>query len=216
MQEEIGLLECGMIDETLDLDQMDFFARTEGLKIEDICDDLSLLRFIDVESSGLGKESYPIEYGSCGLDLKPVSFLIGRRKDFSLSEWSVNSQNLHNITPGDLEEFGIDANEAVHWIKRDLSPGIIALSDNPLHDTQWLSMLTPELGALDIYPVSLFLRRAQIAALERQGYERLSQAAIRVQQQYLHLHRAGPDSLRAAAQFRLLVDDEYVDAVLRN
>lgn len=203
-----------MTNETFDLDQLDFFAQTEGLKIEDVCDDLAFLRFIDVESSGLGKESYPIEYGSCGLDLNPSSFLIKRRHDFRLSDWSTSSQNLHNITLEDLEGFGIDADGAVGRIRLDLAPGFIGLSDNPAHDGQWLSRLSSDFEAVDLYPVNLFLRQARIAALERQGYERLSQATVRVQERYPHVHRAGPDSLRAAAQFRLLVDDEYVEAVL--
>lgn len=203
-----------MTNETFDLDQLDFFAQTEGLKIEEVCDDLSRLRFIDVESSCLGKNSYPIEYGSCGLDLEPSSFLIRRRDDFELSDWSLGSQKLHNITLDNLEEFGIDADEAVERIRLDLAPGFIALSDNPAHDSQWLSRLSSDFDALDLYPVNLFLRQARIAALERQGYQRLSKATVWVQHRYPHVHRAGPDSLRAAAQFRLLVDDEYVEAVL--
>jgi hypothetical protein len=203
-----------MTNETFDLDQLNFFSRSEGLKIEDVCDDLSLLRFVDLESSGIGKMSYPIEYGSCGLDLMSSSFLIRRRPDFSLGDWSASSQNLHKITLEELERFGVDAVEAVTRIAHDLAPSFIGLSDNPAHDSQWLTRLSADFESLDLYPVDLFLRQARIAALDRHGYERLSRATLQVQQTYPHVHRAGPDSLRAAAQFRLLVDDEYLGAIL--
>jgi hypothetical protein len=203
-----------MTNETFDLEQLDFFAQTEGLRLEDVCVDFSLLRFIDVESSGLGRGSYPIEYGSCGLDLQPVSLLIRRRDDFALADWSPTAQNLHNISLDDLADHGVDADEAARRISLDLAPGVIGLSDNPDHDFQWLIRLSSDLDAVGLYPISLFQRQARIAALERHGYERLSEATVRVQERYPHLHRAGPDSLRAAAQFRLLVDDKYVEEVL--
>ena len=203
-----------MTSETFDLDQLDFFARTEGLRLEDVCDDLSRVRFIDVESSGLGRGSYPIEYGSCGLDLKPLSFLIKRRNDFALNGWSLGSQNLHNISLEDLEDNGVDPDEAIGRIGSDLAQGNIGLSDNPGHDCQWLTLLSSNLVSLDIYPINLFQRKAHLAALERHGFERLSQATARVQERYPHIHRAGPDSLRAAAQFKLLVDDEYLEQVI--
>jgi hypothetical protein len=203
-----------MTDETFDLNQLDIFAQTEGLRIEDICDDFSRLRFIDVESSGLDKESYPIEYGSCGLDLKSASFLIKRKTEFTLQNWSGTAQALHKIAPEDLELSGIMPCEAVARVKLDLAPGMVGLSDNAEHDGQWLAKLSPDLEGLDIYPLNLFLRIATNEALNRHGYERLSLATRLVQKNYPHLHRAGPDSLRMAALFRLLVDDEFVIQVV--
>lgn len=203
-----------MISETSDLDQLDLFARTEGLRLEDVCDDFSRIRFVDLESSGLGKESYPIEYGSCGFDLKPSSFLIRRRDDFRLSEWSMAAQNLHHISPDQLTRQGVDTEEAILRISHDLAPGVMCLSDNPDYDYHWLVRLSADLGSIDIYPINLFQRQAQISALERHGYARLSQATEIVQARHPHTHRAGPDSLRAAALFKLLIDDKYVEHVL--
>jgi hypothetical protein len=205
-----------MNDDVLDQEQLEFFAQTEGLSIDDMCSDFSMLRFVDVESSGLNKGSYPIEYGSCGLDLAPSSFLIRRKCEFGLTDWSIVSQSIHNITVDDLDNFGIDSKDAVSWIKRDLAPGVVGLSDNAENDAAWLSRLSPDLEALDIYPVGLFLRQARLKALERQGYERLSQATMKVQARYPHIHRAGPDSLRMAALFKVLVDDEFVDSILKS
>lgn len=203
-----------MTTETFDLDQLDLFAQTEGLRLEDVCEDFSRIRFIDLESSGLGRGSYPIEYGSCGFDLRPLGFLIRRREDFKLSEWSPAAQSLHNISVDQLAEQGIDTEEAILRISHDLGPGVVSLSDNPDYDCQWLLRLSPDLDSVDIYPISLFQRQAQITALERHGYDRLSQATEKVRERYPHVHRAGPDSLRAAALFKLLIDDEYVEHIL--
>lgn len=204
-----------MTEDILDQDQFEFFAHTEGLKIEDVCTDLGMLRFVDVEASGLDKGSYPIEYGSCGLDLNPTSFLIKRRAEFGISDWSVTSQNIHNITLEDLDDLGVDPEIAVSNIKADLAPGIIGLSDNAENDAHWLARLSPDLEALDIYPVGLFLRQTRLRALERHGYEPLYEATVKVQALYPHMHRAGHDSLRMAALFKILVDDDFLDLILK-
>lgn len=185
-------------DENLDLD------------IHAFCD-LEQLKFIDIESSGLARGAFPIEYASCGLDLSCSSFLIKPSSDFDpLANWSLEAEKLHGIKLQDLIVGGVDSYVAATRIRKDFEGAVIVLSDNADHDLRWLAKLDPELSDLPILPVNLFLKRLQTDALQRHGLDVLSNAVRRCMEVYPHVHRAVPDCVRLAALFRVLVDDKFM------
>ncbi len=196
-------------------DTGNLFSSTEKLDIRQLCS-MEELRFLDIESSGLHVGSFPVEYASCDLNFNSSSFLIKPLSVYDAKmNWSLAAQNLHGLSIEELEDSGFEASNAAEQIARDLVLAPIILSDNPDHDTVWLSKLDGRLGQLAIMPVNLFLPKLQEDALVRHGFDALSMAVQRVMDLYPHMHRALPDVLRLTAMFRILVDDDYFRMILR-
>lgn len=93
---------------------------------------------IDVEASGLGRGSYPIEVG--------VALASGETHDLlikpldSWTHWSEEAENLHGLSREELLEKGLPAREVALQLNRWLS-GEAVYCDAWANDSSWLALL---------------------------------------------------------------------------
>lgn len=196
------------------LDQQTLFAIQDGFRLEEFCDDFTSLRFLDLESTGLTVGSLPIEFGVCGLDLKPRSFLINCAPDTLSKEWSLDAEMLHKISITEIRMNGLDRAEAIDRAWQELVDTVV-ISDNAEHDQAWLSMLSREFDKIAVLPSQLFYAKEKTEAETRSGETEVFQAIRRIREMYPHLHRASPDSLRLAAEFKVLLDGDFLHELLK-
>jgi hypothetical protein len=167
--------------------------------------------FIDIEASGLGSASFPIEIGWVLDDeAEPESFLVRPHAtwDFA-SGWSAQSAALHSIAPAMLEAEGLSVDEACTGLN-EVTHGRLVVSDAPQHDDWWLGRLYAAAGREKNWAVGdverLYGGLAQEAGLEPTEAARL---LAWIEQIYPHPHRAGPDALRLAKAARALADPAF-------
>lgn len=96
---------------------------------------------IDIEASGLGQTSFPIEIGLAALDDDFTwSALIRPDPDWTDDEWDEIAAELHGLTPVQLQREGRPA----HDVARDLWAVIAQCElfcDAPVQDGHWLERL---------------------------------------------------------------------------
>ncbi|XSG84112.1 MAG: hypothetical protein ACPW60_10255 [Methylohalobius sp. ZOD2] len=105
-------------------------------------------RFIDVEASSLGPQSYPIQiaWSDAGGDIE--SWLINPKPVESWTDWDWNAQDVHQIPRSMLTEFGCEP----QWVAKRMNQaldGQTVYSDSPGIDGFWLVTLFDAVG---IYP----------------------------------------------------------------
>ena len=93
---------------------------------------------IDIESSGLSCDSYPIQIGWCSLDLSRYgNFLV--RPDCSWTEWDERAEAIHGIDRGELDA-GLSVSQACRTLI-DLLYGHRVYCDSPAFDQFWIDRL---------------------------------------------------------------------------
>ena len=102
-----------------------------------------MLEFLDIESSGLDDESYPIEIGFT-LGDNTYSYLIKRPPEWSFWD-DIAELQYHNISQEDLSEKGIDPLEVVNTINNQLA-GKTLYTDAYAFDEFWLRKLYAYVG----------------------------------------------------------------------
>jgi hypothetical protein len=172
----------------------------------------SNLVFLDMEATGLSESSVPTEFGVCGLDLAPHSFLIRPREEWQNAEWSPIAEIMTGITRSLLDKEGVDASEAGDRIEEALQ-GKMVVSDNPEDDGRWLIRLKPFWMHEGIRSIKDFETKSIYELSRSLGYEAFDLLLRKTRKRYPHIHRAGPDSLRMAATFRLLIDPGFRDFI---
>lgn len=93
---------------------------------------------IDIEASGFGKDSYPIEVGYVLEDGQSYCTLIKPLSEWR--EWSEEVEKVHGITRDVLEEYGKPAVEVAKKLNQDLA-GKTLFTDAWSFDSSWLSLL---------------------------------------------------------------------------
>src|SRR4051794_14805095 len=96
---------------------------------------------LDIEASGLGPTSYPIEVGLAMLENEAAwSALIRPDEDWLDDEWDDIAAELHGVTLTELNERGEAADQVAKklWALLD---GCTFYSDAPFEDTRWLERL---------------------------------------------------------------------------
>jgi len=93
---------------------------------------------IDVEASGLGRGSYPIEVGVALPNGETHCMLIRRQNDWL--HWDQQAEQLHGISRETLELFGRDARDVAIQLNQWLA-GEVAYSDAWGNDSSWLALL---------------------------------------------------------------------------
>lgn len=142
---------------------------------------------LDLEASGFGRGSYPIEIGfveSCGV---PFCCLIEPAPDWQ--HWDPQAEALHGITRDVLQQHG----RPRAWVAEQLNTrlcGQTVYSDSWGHDYTWLSKL---FDSVDLQP------RFRLEDLRRLLSEDEAQRWAGVRQQvreelHLHRHRASADA----------------------
>lgn len=100
---------------------------------------------LDVEASGFGSSSYPIEVGVARSDGEKFCRLI---KPFtSWQHWDSQAENLHGISRQNIEQHGIDGREVCIQLN-DFLAGQIVYSDGWVVDNPWLIKLYAEAGVV--------------------------------------------------------------------
>jgi len=106
---------------------------------------------IDVEASGFGRGSYPIEVGFVMPDGETQCTLI--KPEQSWTHWDESSEALHGISREILAQHGKPVEEVARWLNQHLR-GLTVYSDAWGNDLSWLGVLfeyaeVPQLFHLD-------------------------------------------------------------------
>lgn len=93
---------------------------------------------LDLEASGFGRGSYPIEVGWVCADGKARCTLIQPVDDWQ--HWDASAEQVHGISRDALWQHGRPAREVAEWLNRDLA-GRTVYCDAWAHDYPWLARL---------------------------------------------------------------------------
>lgn len=117
---------------------------------------------IDIEASGFGTQSYPIEVGVVAPDGSKFCSLITPLPDWL--HWSQEAEELHNISHDTLLEFGEDAHQVCTQLN-DFCDGQRLYSDGWVVDYPWLIKLYSAVGmrmSFTVSPLELILSESQM------------------------------------------------------
>lgn len=96
---------------------------------------------MDIEASGLGPLSYPIEIAwKCGLTGANDSFLINPETGYNWTDWDSTAEELHRITVDELLSEGISVKEACERLNNRLE-GKTVTTDAFDFDYFWIRRL---------------------------------------------------------------------------
>lgn len=93
---------------------------------------------LDIEASGFGRGSYPVEVGVAMPDRTVVSFLIAPQDDWT--HWSEEAESLHGLSRELLREKGFTPRQVAEQLNIMLE-GQVAYSDGWGVDSGWLALL---------------------------------------------------------------------------
>lgn len=142
---------------------------------------------IDIEASGFGRNSYPIEIGYVLPDGQARCMLVAPAPGWV--HWDESAAQVHGITRAVLCEHGLSAREVAHTLNTDLA-GLTAYCDGWAHDYAWLAVL---FEAADMSPsfkletVNRLLGDTQLSHLDDQRRVALAEMG-------LTRHRASNDA----------------------
>ncbi len=94
---------------------------------------------LDIEASGFGRGSYPIEVGIARADGSCCAFLIQPQQEWT--HWDPKAELLHGISRERLFQEGYPAHQVAQWLNDELSSLGKAYSDSWGYDNTWLSLL---------------------------------------------------------------------------
>jgi hypothetical protein len=142
---------------------------------------------IDIEASGFGRHSYPIEVGYVLPDGRARCMLIKPSADWT--HWDAEAAQVHGISRDTLMAHGKTAREVAAVLNADLA-GLVAYCDGWAHDYAWLGALFEEAGtspSFKLESVNRLLGDTQLSELDdaRQGA---------LQDMGLQRHRASNDA----------------------
>jgi hypothetical protein len=98
---------------------------------------------LDIEASGFGRSSYPIEVGYVLNDGRARCTLI--RPPAHWSHWDAGAEQVHGITRPTLLAHGKPAGDVARMLNGDLA-GHTVYCDGWAHDYPWLALLFDEAG----------------------------------------------------------------------
>ena len=150
---------------------------------------------LDVEASGFGRGSYPIEVGFAAPDGRSVCSLI--RPAPHWTHWDQAAERVHGLSRNTVERHGRQPAEVAQLLNRELD-GLIVYSDAWGQDYGWLNMLFDEAGTRPLFA----LRHLRELLSEDQADRWHVTRARVLQQMQLRRHRASSDA--RALQLTLL------------
>jgi hypothetical protein len=158
---------------------------------------LDNIAFIDLEASGLGAKSWPIEAGWCFTAGAPKAMLIRPDSSWPLDQWDEKAFQLHGVAHEELLKSGVAAEEVCGALNDALSDKIV-YSDAPDWDGFWFYRLFQAGGVKqkfalrDFYDVFRKMPKDILDALVEEANKRAPRA-----------HRAIPDVLHMRTLFEL-------------
>lgn len=142
---------------------------------------------IDVEASGFGAGSYPIEIGFILPDGTTSCFLIKPLDDWT--HWDTSAEQIHGIQRESLGKLGRTVTEVAQLLNDQLA-GCIVYSDGWSNDLSWLALLFECSGI-----PQRFRLESLRAILDEQQIERWHETKEQVQLELnLNRHRASADA----------------------
>jgi hypothetical protein len=142
---------------------------------------------LDIEASGFGRSSYPIEVGYALVDGRTHCTLV--RPAAHWTHWDNQAEQVHHITRDTLLRLGRSAQAVAQMLNRDLA-GQTVYCDGWAHDYTWLATLFDEAGLSPQFHLESVHR-----LLDDQGLSRLQQAQQQARLQLgLSRHRASADA----------------------
>lgn len=154
---------------------------------------------IDVEASGFGRESYPIEVGLVLADGTPHCFLVAPER--SWTHWDPAAEALHGISRATLEAHGRPAAE-VAWRLNELLRGKTVYTDAWSFDMSWLGKLFDAVHlqpTFELQPISGIMDERRLA-----GWDRTREQVM--QELKLKRHRASGDARVLQETYRRLAE----------
>ena len=142
---------------------------------------------IDIEASGFGRGSYPIEVGYVLPDGHARCMLVRPAADWT--HWDEAAARVHGITRATLATHGKAPREVAQALNNDLA-GLTAYCDGWAHDYAWLAVLFEEAGlspAFRLESVNRLLGDTQLSQLDEQRRGALAEMG-------LTRHRASNDA----------------------
>lgn len=161
---------------------------------------MTAIAFVDVEASGLGPQSWPIEVGWGFAGGEPRSMLIRPADNWSMTAWEKAAESLHKISPTRLLGEGHSPIETALVLNAALADATV-YSDAPDYDSFWLFRLYDAAGVKPNY------RLHDLADLLIPVWtgkpEDLVAAASRTAP---HIHRAADDVRHLQEMYRIALE----------
>ena len=110
--------------------------------MDEVCE---LPLIIDIEASGFGRGSYPIEIGVADQHGQTFNFLVKPLTQWQ--HWDDSAQAIHGISRDSLLQQGMDIGEIADQLNQ-LFAGKILYTDGWSFDSSWLGLLFHESGRL--------------------------------------------------------------------
>ena len=149
---------------------------------------MTLPILLDIEASGFGRGSYPIEVGLARGDGSVCAFLIQPQPEWT--HWDPKAELLHGISRDRLAREGYPVKEVARWLNDELSEAGIAYSDSWGYDNTWLSLLFHHAGMLPRFRLEAL--RSLLCDAQLAAWKRTKEALIR--ERGIQRHRAGEDA----------------------
>jgi DNA polymerase III epsilon subunit-like protein len=127
---------------------------------------MSVQCVIDIEASGFGRSSYPIEVGYVLPDGRARCMLVQPAPGWS--HWDDSAAQVHGITREALQTHGRPVQEVAALLNSDLA-GMTVYCDGWAHDYAWLAVLFEEAGlspSFKLESVNRLLRDTQLGQLD--------------------------------------------------
>ncbi|WP_136249282.1 hypothetical protein [Halomonas borealis] len=150
---------------------------------------MTLPTLLDIEASGFGRGSYPIEVGLARADGSTCAFLIQPLDEWT--HWDPKAELLHGISRNRLAREGYPVREVARWLNDELVEVGVAYSDSWGYDNTWMSLLFHHAGMLPAFRLEALRRLLGEAQLIR--WSETKEAIIA--ERGIQRHRAGEDAL---------------------
>lgn len=149
---------------------------------------MTLPTLLDIEASGFGRGSYPIEIGLARADGSTCAFLVQPQDEWT--HWDPKAELLHGISRGRLQREGHPVRQVARWLNDELGEVGIAYSDSWGYDNTWLSLLFHHAGMLPAFRLEAL--RILLSESQQALWSRTKEALIL--ERDIHRHRAGEDA----------------------
>jgi len=136
--------------------------------------DLPTPTIIDLEASGFGRDSYPIEVGFVTADGEGWCSLI--RPEEGWEHWDDSAEQLHHISRDQLKEHGHTAAFVAEQLNHYLA-GSTVYTDGWGHDYPWLMRLFDSAGRIPFFKVQDL--RHVLSAGQLEAWQRTKEQILR-------------------------------------
>jgi hypothetical protein len=121
---------------------------------------------LDIEASGFGRDSYPIEIGFVTADGAAACTLV--RPEAGWTHWDPAAEAVHGIRRDTVLKHGRSAAEVARWLNSALA-GQVVYCDGWAHDYAWLGVLYEAAGQQPSFRLEHVVRLLSAAQAERLG-----------------------------------------------